>query len=130
MKDWEYIRVYERQRGCLYGHKEMKTVTHNANITAKRNEQSESNSEKHQFQFSTSAKKCKSLRKDFHPFLKHTCSLKGNVENLEGNLVSTANTHSENTECRLQLNIHSSMSEHLKFNNEGKTHNIINLRDP
>lgn len=36
MKDWEYMRVYERQRGCLYGHKEVKTVTHNANITAKR----------------------------------------------------------------------------------------------
>ena len=68
MKDWEYMRVYERQRGCLYGHKEMKTVTHNANITAKRNEQSESNLEKHQFQFSTSAKKYKSFKKRFPNF--------------------------------------------------------------
>jgi len=99
-------------------------------LLQKEKEQSESNLEKHQFQFSTSAKKCKSLRKDFQTFLKHTRSLKGKVENLEGNLVSTANTHSENTERRLQLNLHSSMSEHLKFNNEGKTHNIINLRDP
>ncbi|KAM7232963.1 hypothetical protein CapIbe_015099 [Capra ibex] len=115
MKDLEYTRVNERQRGCFYGHKEMETVTHNANITGKRNEQRESNWEKHQLQSSTSAKKCKCLRKDFHPFLKHTCSLKENVENLEDNLVSTANTHSEQW---LQLNIHSSVSEHLQFNNE------------
>ena len=116
MNDWEHTRAYERQRGCLYGHKEMKTVTHNDNITAKRNEQHESNWEKHQFQSSTSDVKCKSLRKDFHPFLKHTCFLKGNIKNLEGNLIST---HSENTEHRLQLTIYSSMSEHLKFINEG-----------
>ncbi|XP_040107934.1 zinc finger protein 736-like isoform X6 [Oryx dammah] len=57
LKDWEYTRVYERQRGCLYGYKEMETVTHNANITGKRNEQRESNWEKHQLQSSTSAKK-------------------------------------------------------------------------
>ncbi|XP_043291543.1 zinc finger protein OZF-like [Cervus canadensis] len=40
------------------------------------------------------------------------------MENLEGDLISTANTHSDNSELRLQLNIHSSMSEHLQFNNE------------
>ena len=68
MKDREYTGVYERQRRCLYGHKEMETVTHNANITAKRHVQHESNWEKHQFQPSTSAEKCKSLRKDFHLF--------------------------------------------------------------
>ena len=118
MKDWEYTRVYERERGCLYGHKEMETVIHNANVTAKRNEQPESNWEKQQLQSSLSAEKCKCLRKDVHPFLKHTCSLKENVENLEGNLVSTANTHSDNCERRLRLNIHSRMSEHLQFNNE------------
>ena len=66
MKDWEYTRVYERQRG--YAHKEIETVTHNSNITAKTYEQHESNWEKHQFQSSTSAEKCKSLRKDFHLF--------------------------------------------------------------
>ena len=70
-----------------------------------------------QFRCSTSDVKCKNLRKDFQPFLKHTCFLKGNIKNLEGNLIST---HSENTEHRLQLNIYSSMSEHLKFNNEGE----------
>ncbi|XP_027370687.1 zinc finger protein 267-like isoform X1 [Bos indicus x Bos taurus] len=118
MTDWEFTRVYERQRGCLYGHKEMETVTHNATITAKRNEQRESNWEKQQLQSSISAEKCKCLTKDFHPFMKHTCSLKENVENLEGNLVSTANTHSDNSEHRLRVNIHSSMSEHLQFNNE------------
>ncbi|ELR44602.1 hypothetical protein M91_12106, partial [Bos mutus] len=120
MKDWEYTRVYERQRGCLYGHKEIETVTQYANITAKRNDQSESNWEKQQLQSSISAEKCKCLTKDFHPFLKHTCCLKENVENLEGNLVSTANTHSDNSEHRLPLNIHSSMSEHVQFNNECK----------
>ncbi|XP_060996122.1 zinc finger protein 724-like [Dama dama] len=118
MKAWEYTRVYERQRGCLYGHKEMETVTQNANITAKRNEQCESNWEKHPLQSSTSAETCKCLRKDFHPFLKHTCSVKVNLKNLEGNLVSTANPHSDNSELRLRLNIHSSMSEHLQFNSE------------
>ena len=118
MKDWEYTRVYERQRGCLYGHKEMETLTRNPKSTAKRNEQRESNWEKQQLQSSISAEKCKCLTKDFHPFMKHTCSLKENVENLEGNLVSTANTHSDSCERRLLLNIHSSMSEHVQFNNE------------
>ncbi|XP_043756600.1 zinc finger protein 383-like [Cervus elaphus] len=118
MKDWECTRVHERWRVCLSGHKEMQTVTHNANITAKRNQQHESNWEKHCLQSSTSAEKCKYLRKDFHPFVKHTCFLKGNMENLEGDLISTANTHSDNSELRVQLNIHSSMSEHLQFNNE------------
>ncbi|XP_005219697.2 zinc finger protein 738 isoform X2 [Bos taurus] len=58
MEDWEYTRVYERQRGCLYGHKEIETVTQYANITAKRNDQSESNWEKQQLQSSISAEKC------------------------------------------------------------------------
>ena len=118
MKDWKYTRVYERQRGCLYGHKEMETLTNNAKSTAKRNEQPESNWEKQQLQSSLSAEKCKCLRKDFHPFLKRTYSLKGHVENMQGNLVSIANTHSDNCERRLRLNIHSRMSEHLQFNNE------------
>ncbi|XP_043291544.1 putative protein ZNF720 [Cervus canadensis] len=47
MKDWECTRVYERWRVCLSGHKEMQTVTQNANITAKRNQHHESNWEKH-----------------------------------------------------------------------------------
>ena len=50
MKDCEYTRVYERQRGCFYGNKEMETVTQNANITAKSSEQRESNWEKQQLQ--------------------------------------------------------------------------------
>ncbi|XP_043752337.1 zinc finger protein 331-like [Cervus elaphus] len=117
-KVWEYISVYERQRGCLYGHKEMETVTQISNITGKRIERPESRWEKHPLQSSTFAKMCKCLRKDFHPFLKHTCSLKRNMKYLGGNLVSTANTHSNNSEHRLRLNIHSSMSEHLQFNSE------------
>ena len=40
------------------------------------------------------------------------------MENMEGNLVSTANPHSYNCERRLRLNIHSGMSEHLQFNTE------------
>ena len=35
MNDWEHTRPYERQRGCLQGHKETEIVTHKANITAK-----------------------------------------------------------------------------------------------
>ena len=120
MKNWEYMRAYERQRGYLYAYKEIETVTHNTNITAKTYEQHELNWEKHQFQSSTSAKKYKILRKDLHHFLRHTCSLKGNVENLEDNLVSTANTCSKNSQYRLRLNKHSSVSEHQKFNNEGE----------
>ncbi|KAM9756395.1 uncharacterized protein ACBT57_009641 [Dama dama] len=120
MKNWEYTRACERQRGCLYAHKEIETATHNMNITAETYEQHESNWEKYQFQSSTSAKKYKILRKDLHHFLKHACSLKGNMENLEGNLVSIANTCSKNSQYRLRLNKHSSMSEHQNFNNEGE----------
>ncbi|KAB0336783.1 hypothetical protein FD754_025530, partial [Muntiacus muntjak] len=103
--DWECTWVYERQRGSLYGLKEMETVTEIANITGKSIERPESSWEKHPRQSSTFANMCKCLRKDFHPFLKHTCSLKGNVENLGGNLVSIANIHSNNSEHRLRLNI-------------------------
>ena len=101
MNDWEHTRAYERQRGSLYGHKEMR-VTHKAHITAKRNEQCKSNWGEHQLQSSTSDENCKFLRKDFHHFLKHMCSLKGNMESLEGNLVSTTNTHSNNIQCSLK----------------------------
>ncbi|MXQ98651.1 hypothetical protein E5288_WYG020105 [Bos mutus] len=118
LKDREYTRVNERQRGYLYGHKQMEIVIHNANVTAKRNEQRESNLEKHQVQSSTSAEKCKCLRKNAHRFLKNKSSLKGNMENLKGNLVFTTNTVSDNSEGRLRLNMHSSMSEYLQFNNE------------
>ncbi|KAB0336794.1 hypothetical protein FD755_025848, partial [Muntiacus reevesi] len=119
IKHWEYTRAYERQT-CFYGHKEIETVTHKANLTAKRNEEHDSNWEKHQFQSSTSAEKCKFSKKDLHHLLKHTCSLKGNVVYLEGDLVSVASTHSHNSECSLHLSIHSSTSEHLKFKNEGQ----------
>ena len=115
MNDWEHTRAYERQRGCLYGRKETERVIRKTNITAKRNEQSKSNWGKHQLQSSTSDENCKFLRKDLYPFLKHTCSLKGNVESPEGNLVSTTNTHSNNIQCSLRLNNHSSTSEHRKF---------------
>ena len=102
MKDSEHTKACERQRGCLYGHKEIETVTDNADITAKRNEQCKSNWGEHQLQSSTSDENCKFLRKDLYPFLKHTCSLKGNVESPEGNLVSTTNTHSNNIQCSLK----------------------------
>ena len=102
MNDWEHTRAYERQRGCLYGRKETERVIRKTNITAKRNEQSKSNWGKHQLQSSTSDENCKFLRKDLYPFLKHTCSLKGNVESPEGNLVSTTNTHSNNIQCSLK----------------------------
>ncbi|XP_043756608.1 zinc finger protein 479-like, partial [Cervus elaphus] len=56
IKHWEYTRAYERQT-CLYGHKEIETVTHEANISAKRNEQHVSHCGKRQFQSSISAEK-------------------------------------------------------------------------
>ncbi|OWK03672.1 hypothetical protein Celaphus_00013965 [Cervus elaphus hippelaphus] len=71
-------------------------------------------------QSSMSAEQCKFLRKDSPQLEKHTFSLKENVVYLEGDLVSTANTHSNNSERSLHLNIGSSMSEHLKFKNEGQ----------
>ena len=88
-------------------------------MTAKRNEQCESNWGKHPFQSSTSAEKCIFVSDDLHHFLKHTCSLRGNVENLEGHPVSTPNAHSNHSEHRLQLHIHSTMSEKEKFKNDG-----------
>ena len=68
MKDSEHTRACERQRGCLHGHKEIETVTHNADITVERNELLESNWGKRSFQFPTSAKKCKFFRKKFTSF--------------------------------------------------------------
>ncbi|XDB60338.1 hypothetical protein AB1E18_013711 [Capra hircus] len=41
MKDQEHTGVCERPRRCLYGQKETKTVSHNADITAQRNGQYE-----------------------------------------------------------------------------------------
>ncbi|XP_043292001.1 putative protein ZNF720 [Cervus canadensis] len=101
MKDSEHTRACERQRGCLHRHKEIETVTHNADITVERNELLESNWGKPSFQSSTSAEKCTFFRKNLHRFLKHTCSLKGNVENLEGPPVSTVHTPSNHSEHRL-----------------------------
>ena len=60
------------------------------------------------------------VSKDPHHFLTYTCSMKGTLENLESHLVSTADSHSSHSECSIQLNIHSNMSEDQKFKNEGK----------
>ena len=106
MKDWEHTRACEVQRGCYDGHNQTGTISHNANITAKRNQGCESNWEKH-----TSAEKCMFVSKDPHHFLTYTFSMKGTVENLESHLVSTADSHSSHSECSIQLNIHSNMSE-------------------
>ena len=117
------------RQDVYYGHKEIETVTHNANNNAKRKEQHESNWGRNKFQSSPSAEKCKCLRKDLHHLLKHTCSLNRNLKYLEGNLVSTANTDSNNSKYRPQLDIQWSMSEHWNLKMRDKTHNILNLRD-
>ena len=118
MKDQEYMGLCKRPRRCLYGHKRIETASYNEDITAKRNEQCESNWGKHPFQLSTCAEKCIFSSKGLNHFLKHTRSLKGNVENLESHPVSTANTHSNHSEYRLRLHIHSSTSENQKFKND------------
>ena len=110
-KDWDSMRAYKEQRACNDGHNRVGTVSHKVKITAKRNQGWASNKEKpisdDQFQSSTSADKCIFVSKDPHRVLKHTCSLKGNVENLESHLVSTANTHSNlYSEHWCLLNIH------------------------
>ncbi|XP_069408545.1 zinc finger protein 724-like [Ovis canadensis] len=120
IKDQEYTGVCERPRRCLYGQKETETVSHNADITAKRNQQCESNCRKHPFQLSTSAEKCISSSKGLNHFLKHTRSLKGNVENLESHPVSTPSTPTNLSEHRLRLHMHSSTSENQKFKNDGE----------
>ena len=120
MKVWEYLGVCERPRRCLYGEKETKTLSHNVEITATGNEQYESNCGKHPFQLSTAAEKCISSSKGINHFLKHARSLKGNVENLESHPVSTANTHTNHSEHRLRLHIHSSTSENQKLKNDGE----------
>ena len=117
------MRAYKEQRACYDGQKQIGTVSHNVNITAKRNQGCESNREKpisdDQFQSSTPTDKCIFVSKDPHHLLKHTRSLNRNVENLESHLVSTANTHSNNSEHRYLLNIHSNMSGNQKLKNEG-----------
>nr|XP_020771952.1 zinc finger protein 93-like [Odocoileus virginianus texanus] len=124
-KDWESMRPYKERRACYDGHNQVGSVSHKLNITAKRNQGCESNREKpisdDQFQSSTSADKCIFVSKGPHHLLKHTCSLKGNVENLESHLFSTANTHSNlYSEHSCLLNIHSNTSENQKLIHEGK----------
>ncbi|XP_044787542.2 zinc finger protein 736-like isoform X7 [Bubalus bubalis] len=58
MKDCKYTRACEGQRGCLHGYKEIETVSHNANVSANRNQGYESNWEKQPFETSTSAETC------------------------------------------------------------------------
>lgn len=103
MKDWN-IQGHEGQRGCYDGHNPTGTVSHNASITAKRNQGCDSNWKKHQFKSLTSAEKCMFVSKDPHHFLTYTCSLKGTVENLESHLVSTADNHSNHS--KMQYSMH------------------------
>ena len=124
-KDWESMRAYKERRGCCDGHNQVGTVSHKVNLKAQRNQGCESNKEKpisdDQFQSSISADKCIFVSKDPHHLLKHACALKGNVENLESHLVSTANTHSNlYSEHSCLLNIHSNMSGHQKLKHEGE----------
>uniref|UniRef100_A0AC11BQD5 Uncharacterized protein n=1 Tax=Ovis aries TaxID=9940 RepID=A0AC11BQD5_SHEEP len=120
MKDQEYTGVCKRPRRCLYGQKETETLSHNGDITAQRNQQCESNCRTHPFQLSTSAEKCISSSKGLNQFLKHTSSLKRNVENLENHPVSTPSTPANLSEHRLRLHIQSSPSENQKFKNDGE----------
>ena len=82
MKDCKYTMACEGQRGCLHGYKEIETVSHNANVSANRNQGYESNWEKQPCETSTSAETCMLVRKNPPCCLKHTCSLEKNVENL------------------------------------------------
>ncbi|XP_043753916.1 zinc finger protein 736-like [Cervus elaphus] len=123
--DWESMRAYKERRACYDGHNQVGSVSHKVNIPIKRNQGCESNKEKpisgDHFQSSTCADKWIFVRKNPHHLLKHTCSLKGNEENLESHLVSTANTHSNlYSEHRCLLNIHSNMSGNEKVKNEGE----------
>nr|XP_020769621.1 LOW QUALITY PROTEIN: zinc finger protein 519-like [Odocoileus virginianus texanus] len=124
-KAWESMTSYKERRACCDGHDQVGIVSHKVNITAERNQGCESNKENpisdDQFQSSTSAVKCIFVSKDPHHLLKHTCSLKGNVENLESHLFSTANTHSNlHSEHSCLLNIHSNMSGNQKLKHEGE----------
>ncbi|XP_057566892.1 KRAB domain-containing protein 5-like [Hippopotamus amphibius kiboko] len=83
MEDWESTRPCEGQRGCHYGQNQIGTVSHNANMTGKRNQGYESNWGKHPFKSFTFVEKCMFVSKDPHHFLKRVCSLKGNLENLK-----------------------------------------------
>ncbi|XP_060996136.1 zinc finger protein 726-like isoform X1 [Dama dama] len=89
-------------------------------MTARRNEHWESNWGKHPIQSSPSATQCIFVSNDSHQFLKHTRSLRGNVENLEGHPVSTPNARSDHSQHRLRLHIHSTTSEKEKFTDDGE----------
>ena len=120
-KAWGYTRVCDRLRRCLYGqHKEIETVSHTVDMTARRNEHCASNWGKHPFQSSPSCVQCIFVSNGLHQFLKHTGSLRGNVESLEGHPVSTPNAGSDHSEHRLRLHIHSTTSEKEKFTNDGE----------
>ena len=118
-KAWGYRRVCDRLRGCLYAqHKVIETVSHTVDMTARRNEHYASNWGKHPFQSSPSCVQCIFVSNGLHRFLKHTRSLRGNVENLEGHPVSTPNARSDHSEHRLRLHIHSTTSEKENFTND------------
>ncbi|XP_043291811.1 zinc finger protein 345-like [Cervus canadensis] len=119
-KDWGHTRVCDRLRGCLHGQKEIETISHTVDMTARRNEHWESNWGKPPIQSSPSATQCLFVSNDSHQFLKHTRSLRGNVENLEGHPVSTPNGRSNHSEHRLRLHIHSTTSEKEKFTHDGE----------
>ncbi|XP_065775532.1 zinc finger protein 665-like [Muntiacus reevesi] len=89
-------------------------------MTARRNEHWESNWGKHPIQSSPSAAQCIFVSNDSHQFLKHTRSLRENVENLERHPVSTPNPRSNHSEHRLRLHIYSTTSEKEKFTNDGE----------
>ena len=78
MKDWEYTRACEIQRGCLQGHKEIETVSHNTDMTAKKkstmSQFGENTNFRHQY-----LQRVHVFKQRPTSFLKYTYSLKGNV---------------------------------------------------
>ncbi|XP_031514151.1 putative protein ZNF720 isoform X4 [Papio anubis] len=113
-KEWESEGKCEGHNRYYDGHTKCKTTTCNKNITV-------TGGQKHEKTQSVSvgfSKPCVSVSKCQHQFLKHTFSLKENLENLNSDLVHVSNNHLNQLKCRTGVNVGSNISEKERFKNE------------
>uniref|UniRef100_A0A8C3WRF8 Uncharacterized protein n=1 Tax=Catagonus wagneri TaxID=51154 RepID=A0A8C3WRF8_9CETA len=110
----------KEQESCYNEHDPIENFIHKENVAAKRDQGYKTNCKKLKLKSVSLAKKNIIVSKDPRYLLKHTSSLKGNLENQDNHIDCTAKDYAKH-EYRLALNIHSNIFEHQRFNNGGKT---------
>uniref|UniRef100_A0A2K6K7V1 Uncharacterized protein n=1 Tax=Rhinopithecus bieti TaxID=61621 RepID=A0A2K6K7V1_RHIBE len=102
-KEWESEGKCEGHNRYYDGHTKCKTTTYNKNITVTGGQ---------------NMKKLNLCHKCRHQFLKHTFSLKGNLDNPNSDSVHVSNNHLNQLKCRIGVNVGSNISEKERFKNE------------